>query len=101
MAAGAWGVAAGTLPAGAVALGPGLPLGVTAPGAVPAGGPPGVPGKVLAWGSLAAAGGWAVVAGATLAGAGAAIPGLTVGWIVALGGIGALPCWISAARCMT
>lgn len=29
------------------------------------------------------------------------MPGLTVGWIVALGGIGALPCWISAARCTT
>lgn len=36
-----------------------------------------------------------------MAGAGAAIAGLTVGWIVALGGIGALPCWIRAARCAT
>jgi hypothetical protein len=29
------------------------------------------------------------------------VPGLAVGCIVALGGIGALPCWIRAARCVT
>ena len=79
-----------------------MPFGGTAPGTAAAGGLPGAPGagKVLASGSLAAAGG-GVVAGATLAGPGAGIPGLTVGWIVALGGIGALPCWIRAARCAT
>jgi hypothetical protein len=67
-------------------------------------------GSVLAWGSLAggvaggvargvasgAAGG--VPVGATLAGVAGGVPGLAVGCIVALGGIGALPCWIRAAR---
>jgi hypothetical protein len=36
-----------------------------------------------------------------LAGVPGGVAGLAVGWIVALGGIGALPCWISAARCAT
>jgi len=96
---------------GAVAVGsPGLP-----PGRGPApvggtGGPPWVPGtgSVLAWGSLAGgvasglasglAGGLAggaagaVPVGAALAGVAGGVPGLAVGRIVALGGIGALPC---------
>ena len=114
--AAAWGGAA-ALPAGAVAAGLGAAFGVTTPGATlaPAGGAPGVPGaggvlacgsvvacgSVLACGSLPPTGGCAVVAGATLAGVGAAIPGLAVGWMVALGGIGTLPCWIRAARWTT
>jgi hypothetical protein len=59
----------------------------------------------LAWGSLAdgAAVGAPIGAavGATLAGVAGASLGLAVGCIVALGGIGALPCWIRAARCAT
>jgi len=45
--------------------------------------------------------GGGTLAGATLAGVAAGVPGRATGWIVALGGIGALPCWISAARCAT
>jgi len=93
---GAPGCVGGVVP-GAVAVGDnGLPPGVPAP-AGGAGGPPWAPGtgSVLAWGSLA--GGVAVGAadgaavGATLAGVAGDIPGLAIGRIAALGGIGALP----------
>ena len=84
------------------------------PGTIPApaggvGGPPWAPGtgSVLAWGSVLACGslvcgatGGAAV-GATAVGVAGGVAILAVGWIVALGGIGALPCWIRAARCAT
>ena len=110
-AVGAPGRAGGVAP-GAVAVGgTGLPPGKGPAPAGGAGGPPWAPGtgSVLAWGSLVcgaragpvcgAMGGAAV--GATAVGVAGGVPGLATGWIVALGGIGALPCWISAARCTT
>ena len=103
---------AGGIPPGAVAVGgTGLPPGKGPAPAGGAGGPPLVPGtgSVLAWGNLVcgasagavcgAMGGVAV--GATAVGVVGGAPGLAIGRIIALGGIGALPCWISAARCTT
>jgi hypothetical protein len=88
---------------GAFAVGAkGLPPGDVPAPAGGAGGPPWAPGtgSVLVCGSLVGGAAGGVPVGATLAGVPGGIPGLAVGWTVALSGIGALPCWISAARCV-
>ena len=94
---------AGAVAVGAVGVGAGLP-----PGRLPApaggvGGPPWAPGtgNVLACGSLVCGAIAGAAVGATAVGVAGGFAVLAVGWIVALGGIGALPCWIKAARCVT
>ena len=104
------GAAPGAMDPGGAA--PGLAFGLTAPGDSAAlggaGGAPLAPGTGRA---LVLGKGWVEgsVPGA-LTGCGAfglpacpapGKPALAAGLIVALGGIGALPCWISAARCTT
>lgn len=83
---------------GGVSLAPGLTLPGTVSGAPDGtGGAPFSPGtgSVLAFGSVIGCGS---AVGATLAGTAPGVPGLAVNLIDALGGSGALPCWISAAR---
>lgn len=55
-------------------------------------------GSALAFGKVDCSG---KLVGLTLAGIAPGVPGLAVGLIEALGGTGNLPCWISAARCVT
>jgi hypothetical protein len=55
-------------------------------------------GSALAFGRVDCSG---KLVGLTLAGIAPGVPGFAVGLIEALCGTGNLPCWISAARCVT
>jgi hypothetical protein len=95
----------GTPGAVAAAGAPGAVEPVDVAGAVPkwapgGGGAPWAPGtgRELALGNPCPCGS---AFGATLAGVARGVPGLAVGLIDALGGIGNLPCWIRDARCAT
>jgi hypothetical protein len=55
----------------------------------------------LPWGSLVCGAAGDAAPGVTFVGVAAGVPNRAVGWIAALGGIGALPCWIRAARWTT